>query len=258
MNIVEAFIKFNKQLIIIITGLSGSGKIELVRNISRDFKLKVISLRDFCKKDYNTKVSLPNGVEVINWDSDDVFDWDLFNKEVEEHKTNGVIVYGNVIPDEKIKFTPNFHLHVKISKQNLIIRRHEFLNKHKDDEDCKESFELINTDTEKLIINQLTYPYYLESMKRQTINKFLNANELNNDAIYDEAFDYVIEKIKENVYKGRKDVNKGEEYKKEDIKEDKKEESYYPKDIEPPLWQQRIEEEESEGTPPIIDFDETV
>ena len=41
-------------------------------------------------------------------------------------------------------------------------------------------------------MNQLIYPYYLESTKKAKINKFINTNELTDAEVYDEAFDTLI------------------------------------------------------------------
>ena len=47
MNITEVYNKFNNQLIILISGLSGSGKTSLAHKIEKDFKLKCIKFADF-------------------------------------------------------------------------------------------------------------------------------------------------------------------------------------------------------------------
>lgn len=69
MNIVEAFIKFNGELIIIISGLSGSNKTKLSDEISRDFKIKKIDIEMFCISENKNKISLDNGISVIDWDN---------------------------------------------------------------------------------------------------------------------------------------------------------------------------------------------
>ena len=64
MNIIEAYIKFNSQLIILISGFSGSGKTLLGRNIQRDFKLQFINLNDYYKENYNN-IHLLMGVMIF-------------------------------------------------------------------------------------------------------------------------------------------------------------------------------------------------
>ena len=37
----------------------------------------------------------------------------------------------------------------------------------------------MNYDDIKLVMNQLTYPYYLETLNKSNINKFINTNKYN-------------------------------------------------------------------------------
>lgn len=205
MNIVEAYIKLKKQLIILISGISGTGKTKLAKNISNLFKLKFINLNQYCNKDYNATIKLGSGIEVINWYSDDIYDWDKFNEDVNKNYSSGIVIAGVAFPKDKIKFTPDFHLQIKLSKQNLIKRRDEYLDEH--NEDCQEIGRNIDKSIENIIFNQLTFPYYLDVTSRSIITKFINANEyseLNNleydEKLYDEAFDYLIKQIERILY----------------------------------------------------------
>ena len=103
MNIVEKYKEINGQIIILISGLSGSGKTHLGRNICRDFKLTCIDMKKYYKKDFNEKVTLSNGKDVVNYDTDNSVDWDAVNKDVNEKKESGVVVVGTVFPTEKLK-----------------------------------------------------------------------------------------------------------------------------------------------------------
>ena len=196
MNIVEAYIKFKKQLLIFISGLPGCGKMELAKNISADFNIEIIDQFNYYKKDYSVTTTLPDGTELINWYTDDAIDWDKFNKNINEMKEKGLIVVGISFPSDKIEATPDHHIHLNISKQLCMEKRTEFLNKHKDEEKYKEDLELIGTQTEKLKMNQLIFPYYLEAIKNAKINKFININELNENQTYDIAFDLLLDMIK--------------------------------------------------------------
>jgi hypothetical protein len=200
MNIVEAYIKFNKQLVIFVSGISGCGKTALAKNISKDFKLPLIDQFDYYKKDYDVKSVLSDETELINWDSDDAMDWTKLNEDIEKQKTTGIIVTGFALTN-KITVKPDYHIHVSMSKQNCIERRQEFLKKYQDK--YPTDFKLVGTPTEKLKMNKFTYPYYLGILKESTITKFLNANELNDDGIYDNAFTVLIKFIEDAVYKDR-------------------------------------------------------
>lgn len=216
-NIVEAFIKFNNQLVILISGISGSGISHLAKNMSKDLNIPSVSYAKYCIKNYDKKVSLPNNTEVINWDSDDVIDWPNFNKEIEDKKKTGVIAYSQAFPTKRLdkNLSVDFHINIKLSKQNLFTRRQKYIQEHKDE--CKD---LYGRSDEFLIFNRLTYPYYLESVQNGKITKFINANEFSQDSEldYDEklanlAFDYIINMINkwlENYNKNKNNKNNKE------------------------------------------------
>jgi hypothetical protein len=187
MNIVEAYIKFNGQLIILISGLSGCGKLALAKNISRDFKIKLLDQHNYYKKDYNVVTSLPDGTKIINWYTDDAIDWEKFNGDINNNKKDGVVVIGMSFPIDKLKFDPDYHVHLNINKQLCLEKRKEFLEKHK--EEYADEYKIINTPTEKLIMNQFIFPYDIESNKNSKINKFVNINNLSDDQVYDIVYD---------------------------------------------------------------------
>jgi cytidylate kinase len=191
-NIVDVYKENNEQLIILISGLSGSGKSSLGENISRDFKIELLNTNKFYIKDYNEKYQLPNGKEVINYDQDNAFDWDSMNNEINKKKKDGIVVIGSVFPTDKLNFKPDFHVHLKISKQLLKDNRMKYIEKHQEKN--------FDTETETLRINILTYPYYLNTLKRMKMDKFIDVTELNEDEIYDIVFDSIINYIKNNVY----------------------------------------------------------
>jgi cytidylate kinase len=192
MNVVEAYIKFKGQMIILISGLSGSGKTELARDIERDFKLKMINLDNYHKKDYDKTVDIGD-IKVVDWDNTESYDWNEFNKTVNENKSSGVVVVGPVFLPELIKFVPDTHIHVKIAKKNLLDKRHSYVETHR--EKVPMLYELKNTDTETQIFNKITFPHYFEYREKSKINVFLNANEKTVDEMYDEAYDYLIDII---------------------------------------------------------------
>ena len=202
MNIVEAFVKIKGHLIILISGLSGSGKTKLGKNISGLFNMKLINEKDYLKKDYNKQEILPNNVKIINWDSDDIYDWDNLNRDVLEQSKKGVIVVGSAFPVNKLGFTADFHIHIKLSKQNILKRRLEHSERHKKKYD---------NSLQQIIFNSFTYPYYIDMISRSSVTKFINSNEFMiscegtneecyENKIYDAAFDYLMDQIGRNIY----------------------------------------------------------
>lgn len=195
-NIIEQYINKNKQLIILISGFSGSGKTLLAKNIERDFKLKFINLNNFYKKDYNEVVELQDNVKVIDWDNPDAIDWDKFNKKINDIKNDGVVISGFCFPDDKLDFKFDYHIYLKISKEKLIKNRHEFLEENIDNP----LNEIKNTDIELLILNKLTYKHYLEIKDKSTYSFGTDTTNQSPDETYDEIFNYLIKHIDKNVY----------------------------------------------------------
>lgn len=195
MNIVEVYNKYNSQLIIMVSGLSGSGKTKLGENLKNLLKFKLVNAEKHYKKENNNVVTLSNGIKVTDWDNIDTYDWKTINEEVNRNKKDGVIVCGAYLPTNKLDFKPDFHLHIKISKQKLMENRHQFMKNHLDKYIGFES--ILDTPTEQLIINQITYPHYLDYIKESKIDKWLNANELTEDEIYDQSFSYLMYAISE-------------------------------------------------------------
>jgi len=193
MNIVEAYIKFNKGLTVLISGLSGSGKTKLMQEIERDFKIKGINIEKFCVKKNDITVALPNGVTVTDWDHIDSYDWENINKTIDENKSKGIVVCGPYFPTDKLNFQPDFHINIKISKQQLVQRRHDYIKNNP--EKCKNLVQFLDTPTETLIINKITFPHFLEYSEKSKIDKYINAHELNSNQIYDQAADFLFNKI---------------------------------------------------------------
>lgn len=194
-NIVDVYKEFNKQLIIVISGLSGCGKTEIGMKISRDFKINYLNAQKYYKKDFNDRVKLPNNKYIVNYDTDDAIDWDSLNAKINEEKTKGIVIVGTTFSTEKLMFNVDFHIHLKISKQEIKKKIHEFIEKHPEKNFDEES--------ENLRLNMYTYPYYLELLKRMKITKFIDVTGMTEEKIYDIVFDEIIKHINDNVYQSK-------------------------------------------------------
>lgn len=198
MNIVEAYIKFRKGMVIIISGLSGSGKTKLAQNIKNDFKIEHVNIETYCLSSFNKPIKLQKDdkeVTVNDWDDIESYDWKKINEEINKKKEAGIVVSGPYFPKSKLKFDVDFHIHIKISKQQLIENRHKYIQEHPDK--CSELLKILDTPFENMIINQITYPHYLKYIEESKIDKFINSKELSFDNIYDQITDYLFNKIQE-------------------------------------------------------------
>lgn len=176
-----------------VSGMSGCGKKKYAKQLALDLgNLHLVDQSKFYKKDYDVRTLLKNGVEVQNISSYDAFDWSAFNKEVNKHKSEGVVVVGSALITDKLDFKPDFHIHLNIPKDVCAKRRDEYLehNKDKYPEEHKHIGE-----TTKLKINQVIYPFYLQTHKDSKYDLFLKTEELTDDEIYDKMFDETIKQI---------------------------------------------------------------
>lgn len=194
MNIIDAYIKFNGELIIILSGLSGSHKTSIAKSIEKDFKLHLINIEKYTNANYNKIVQLNNGIKLIDWDDIESFDWDKINEEINKYKKTGIILCGPYFPDQTIKSKVNFHIQLKVQKQNLIDKRYEYVKNH------PEKFNISQPFDQQLIaniINQVTYPHFLSYGQNSKIDKYINSKDLTENQIYDEVADFLFFKINE-------------------------------------------------------------
>jgi uridine kinase len=228
MNILEAYIKFNEQLIILISGFQGSGKGKLADQIKSLFKIDIINTNKYFIENYNKTVKLNDGTEVVDWDDIESINWKRLNKDINNKKKEGIIIVGFAFPTDKLEFSPDFHLHVKISKQNLIERRHEYIEQHPD----TKLKELNDSHIDLMILNQITFPHYINYNEKSKINKFLNANEHTSEELFDISYEYMIEEIQKfiNEYNKKITENKKNEHIKPREYEDPKIKSYKTKE----------------------------
>lgn len=205
-TILDAYIEHFKQLIIVISGMSGSNKSDIAKELAGQLNCKHISQNNYLDSNFQQTTEI-NGKKIKIWDSDDAIDWIKFNTAVGEalieHKI--LVVSGTTFNKDKISFKVDYHIHLKLSKQVLLEKRHAFIEEHADDPKYADNLNL-DEQTERLLMNTATYPYYLKMIESNVINKFLNINELQQDEISRKVFQLVIQFIEHKLYKSRTDL----------------------------------------------------
>ena len=223
MNIVEAYIKFNNGLIILLSGLSGSGKSNIASMIENDFKIKKINIEDFCVTENNRNITLTddndNKLDVKDWDHIDAYDWNAINTHINQNKINGVVVCGPYFPTNVLTFKPSFHIDIKISKQILIDRRHQYIEQHL--KECPDFEKIFNTPFERIIINKITYSHYVEYRNQSKVDLTIDVIDSTQtlDNIYDNIFDFLMKKIQNFLDEYNKSIIKKTDNKKRKEKE---------------------------------------
>lgn len=186
MNILEAYIKKYKQIIILILGLPCSNKSEIAKELVEDLGLQILNINDYLKKDTFIEKTVSD-IEFKLYEHPDNYDWKTFNEDVNAKKSNGIILYGNYIDKDKIDFDIDFCYFFSMNTnlcKNILIEK-QLLPYKEDDEKVKVYF--------KDIFN----PIYEQLKQDLKINKFFNIKENTTfDEVYDEVFDNLMMLIK--------------------------------------------------------------
>jgi len=190
MNIIEKYIKDKKSLIILISGFSGSGKTVIAKSLAKDLKLEFLNLNNYYKEDYKDTIKVGN-LDIIKWDSPDAVDWDKFNEKVNKEKDKGIIISGFAFPEKNLKIDVDYHIHLKISKDDLIKNRQDY-NSEREDSKLKD----LTPEIEKRILNTISFPIYLEMLKESKFTKIINVQYGELKKAYDETFDNIINLVK--------------------------------------------------------------
>jgi adenylate kinase family enzyme len=244
-NVVEAYTDKKGKSIILFSGLSGSGKSKIAKFIAEKFNYKITNLNDFyySKETYdkpNNYVELDDK-KILDWDNIyESVNWDKLNEHVNMYKNKGLIIYGLGFPTKLLKFKPDYHFLVKISKPKLLENREKYLKKqdknNKDDKDDKdddiqeqdkEFIKKINKmDIDKKILNKITYPHYLNIITDSKIDKYLEVDKMTTEELYKDVFDFLIKSIISWLKKFDTKRNKNREFNKSDTY-DGKTNTYY-------------------------------
>lgn len=187
MNILQAYIKKYKQIIILILGLPCTNKSEIAKEFGIDLGLQVIKINDYLIEDKFKEINI-NGIKTKLYEDTENYDWNKLNSTINDLKTNGIILYGNYLDidkiDSEIDFTFFYSMNYKMCKKILVEKKMiEF----------KESDPMLNT-----FFNTVLNPLYDNLKNKIKINKFFNIKE---ETTFDESYDEVFEILMELISK---------------------------------------------------------
>jgi shikimate kinase len=199
MNIIEAYIKIKKQLIILVSGLSGTGKSELGKIISENLNIEGIDINKYCKKDFSNIVEVSDSIKINDWDDINSYEWDDFNKKVYDTKSKGIVCVGQYFVTEKLEFKPDFHIHIKISKNKLTENRKKYIADNP--EKCKELANISDTPMFATMINKIVFKHYYEYLAKSKIDLWLDVEKYSMDEMEKTVFEYIFENVQNFLYK---------------------------------------------------------
>ena len=190
-TILDELIKKNKQFIILVMGLPCTSKSELAKELVVDLGLPIINISDYLIQDKYIDKEV-DGVKFKLYEHPDNYDWDKLNDDIRRLKRKGVIIYGNYLDFEKIKWTADV---VYFVSMNLNLCKDKLIEKKLlpyESDDSKIS----------LYFTKIFNPIYDEIKNKVKINKFFNIKENTTfDDIYNELFDNLILLVKSKLKK---------------------------------------------------------
>ncbi len=191
MNILQAYIKKNKQFVLLVLGMPCTSKSAIAKELVIDLGLPVININDYLIQDKYIDKDI-EGVHFKLYEHPDNYDWEKFDKDVNKLKSNGVILYGNYIDKEKISFDIDFifffSMNTNLCKTMLVKKK--LLPANIDEEKVKTYF------------LKVFNPIYEELKEKVKINKFFNIKEQTDfDSIYSDTFDTLMELISSKLKK---------------------------------------------------------
>ncbi len=107
MNILEAYIKKNKQFIVLILGMPCTNKSKVAKELVIDLGLPIININDYLIEDKFIDQEV-DGVNFKLYEHPDNYDWEKLDQDVGKLKSKGLILYGNYLDISKIKFEVDF------------------------------------------------------------------------------------------------------------------------------------------------------
>ena len=190
MNIFEAFIKKYGQIIILILGMPCTDKSSIAKELSDDLNIPIININDYLLKNKFIEKKIDNHIFKL-YEHPNNYDWDSLNKDINEKKSTGIIIYGNYLNKEKINwdidFSFFFNMNFSLCKK-ILLEKKFILN-----EDSEEKI--------KIFFDKIFNPLYNSLKEEFKINKFFNIKEETTfESSYDEIFmilmDLISKKLK--------------------------------------------------------------
>lgn len=184
-NILEAYIKKNKQFIVLILGMPCTNKSKVAKELVIDLGLPIININDYLIEDKFIDQEV-DGVNFKLYEHPDNYDWEKLDQDVGKLKSKGLILYGNYLDISKIKFEVDFtfFLNMNTNLCKTILIKKKLLPYESDDEKVK------------IYFAKVFNPIYDEIKEKIKINKFFNIKEQTTfEETYNDIFDTLMELI---------------------------------------------------------------
>jgi len=159
--LIKKYLTEKGKLFICLSGPSGAGKTYQAKKLSELLGLKHIDQDQFYVPSKMPKFTFSNGHKAKNWDCKEALDLDNMNATIKKYISDGIIFSGFACRDEWFTEKIDFQIHLSISEETCILRRNE---------QGKDGHMGV------LIVKELVYPFYLETLKESNISFTIDTN----------------------------------------------------------------------------------
>ena len=182
------YINLHKQFILLITGLNGCNKNQIINKLSLELNIQIISYKSFIID--NQK---PENLMIF----DNIIDWDKFNNEINKNKDKGIIIESPIFPSNKVKFICDYHIHYYMNKQKI----KDIINNYNNNLTDNDSLVDIK------IVNQKIIPYYMDIIKKMYINKSIDISNITIEEQYEKTLNTIKSFLLENSTSNKQNKN---------------------------------------------------
>ena len=185
MNIFEAYLKKYGQMIILILGMPCTNKSEIAKELALDLNVPLVKINDYLIENKYIEKDI-EGIKYKLFEHSESYNWEKLNKDINDKKSTGVIIYGNYLDINNIDFEINFSFFFNMNNglcKKILIEK-KLLPFSESDEKVKIYFEKIFN------------PIYENIKTEFKINKYFNIKDNTTfDESYDELFDLLMKLI---------------------------------------------------------------
>ncbi len=116
------------------------------------------------------------------------------DEDVNKSKMEGVVCSGMMFDKSKLKFKPNYIIHLQISKQQWFEKVKQKLEKTVNPEDLENKFSEV-----RKLLNSDCYDYYINNLKTLNPNKSLTIAEFNEAITSHEVWNSLMKSTEKSV-----------------------------------------------------------
>ena len=165
-------------MFLVISGISSSGKTTVGKRLSEQLNCKFIDIDSFYLPN-KPIVTLSNGSKVKNWDCLEALDIEALKIVIMNNYRQGLVLVGFAIRDDILPIKPTYHIHLSIgTTRDVIIKRCISGRKQ------SKGFTGDKEEVDRLIVEEMVYPFYIETLSKSTIDYFIE--------VYNNSGDFLV------------------------------------------------------------------